>query len=56
VAKVNCKIVTFDIARTVDFSFENGSKYKLPEALGDGPHTEMKKTKKLNSENNINGA
>ena len=41
----------------MDFSFENGTKYKLPEGLGDGPQSEPKKQKKMNSQINItNGA
>jgi hypothetical protein len=48
--------VTFDITlvKAVDFSFENGTKYKLPDGLGDGPHSEAKKPKKMNSVININ--
>ena len=38
------------LVRTVDFSFENGTKYKLPIALGDGPHSVDKKVKKINSQ------
>ena len=42
------------VGKAVDFSFENGTKYKLPDGLGDGPHSEAKKPKKMNSVINLN--
>jgi hypothetical protein len=44
----------FYVGKAVDFSFENGTKYKLPDGLGDGPHSEAKKPKKMNSVINLN--
>jgi len=47
--KVSKEYFTY-LVRTVDFSFENGSKYKLPISIGDGPHSVDKKVKKMNSQ------
>lgn len=49
-------LLNINVGKAVDFSSENGTKYKLPDGLGDGPHSEIKKpkTKKMKSGISLN--